>query len=101
MFPELKPPKSRPNQPTWEIAALYPTQGNWTEAEYLRLEGSQLIEYDNGYVALLETPTPNHQRMLALLYRLLFAWVATRRAGEVFFSPCPCRSRRAAIGNRT
>ena len=48
MFAQLGPPQLRPNEPTWEIAALYPTQGNWSEAEYLRLEGNQPVEFDNG-----------------------------------------------------
>lgn len=89
MFPNLKPPKLRANQPTWEIAALYPTQGNWSEAEYLRLEGNQLIEYDNGFVEFLEMPSPMHQLLLAFLYRLLFQWTTERQAGELFFAPLP------------
>ncbi len=89
MFSELTPPKQRANQPTWEIAALYPTQGNWPESEYLRLEGNQLIEYDNGFVEFLEIPTPFHQFILSLLNDLFKSWVQVHARGYVLFSPLP------------
>lgn len=90
-FAQLGPPQTRPNQPTWEVAAFYPTQGNWTEADYLRLEGNQLVEFDNGYLEVLPMPTPLHQRIVAVIYRLLHGWIALRGGGEVFFAPVPLR----------
>jgi hypothetical protein len=30
--------KSRKGTPTWEIAYLFPDQGNWSEARYLALQ---------------------------------------------------------------
>jgi Uma2 family endonuclease len=36
-------PVSEP-QPTWEIALLYPNQGEWTESDYLALDTNRLVE---------------------------------------------------------
>lgn len=91
ILPPLDPPQSRPYEPSWEMAAFYPVQGAWSEAEYLRLAGNRLVEFDRGYVEVLAMPTPLHQRIVALLYRLLFDWIAARRAGEMFFAPLPLR----------
>lgn len=89
MFPDLTPPKQRANQPTWEVAALFPTQGNWTEREYLDLDSNRLIEYDNGFIEFLEMPTPLHQFILALLYKLFDQWIQNNNPGYLLFSPVP------------
>ena len=39
-FDMPSPPVSRRGEPAWEIARLFPTQGNWTEAEYLAFENA-------------------------------------------------------------
>ena len=43
-------PVSRPGEPTWEIAELFPEQGGWTEEQYLALKTRRLVEYDNGTI---------------------------------------------------
>jgi hypothetical protein len=35
-------------EPTWDIALLYPAQGDWSEEEYLSLPGNRLIEFCDG-----------------------------------------------------
>ena len=62
-------------QPTWEIARLFPPQGAWTEQEYLDLNGNHLVEFSEGRVEVLPMPTELHQLLLAFLYRTFQAFV--------------------------
>jgi Uma2 family endonuclease len=87
-----RPPQR--GEPTWEIAYLFPTQGSWTEQEYLDLETNHLVEYSEGFLEVLPMPTHLHQTIVGLLYRLLFAYVSTYAPGGfVSFSPLPVRLR--------
>lgn len=36
--------------PTWEIADLFPAQGHWSEGDYLALETTRLVEFSHGYL---------------------------------------------------
>ena len=78
-------------QPTWRMALLYPPQGSWTEQEYLALDAGRQIEFDRGCVEVLDLPTKEHQRLVRFLFRLMDAFVTTRRLGEVFFALLPVR----------
>ena len=84
---------SRPGDPPWEIAFLFPPQGQWTEADYLTLQEktTRLIELSDGSVEVLPMPTPFHQRIVRFLFRMLEAFVIAQGAGEVFFAPLPIR----------
>ena len=73
--------------PTWEIAKLYPDQGTWGVEEYLALETNRLVEYSDGFVEILETPTQSHQLLVAALYRMLSRFVSGRGLGQVLFAP--------------
>jgi Uma2 family endonuclease len=73
--------------PTWEIAHLYPDQGAWSEEEYLALETNRLVEYSDGFVEILEMPTQSHQLIVAVLFRLLSAFVEAKGLGQVLFAP--------------
>ena len=44
------PPCSKRGELTWELAALFPRQGEWTEEEYLSHEFEGLVEYVDGVV---------------------------------------------------
>lgn len=74
---------------TWEIATLYPAQGDWTEEEYLDLTDStnRLIEFTDGYLEFLAMPTKAHQRIARCLFVLLNQFVDAHGLGEVFFAP--------------
>ncbi len=72
-------------EPTWDIARLFPTQGNWSEAEYLALDTNRLVEFSHGVVEFLATPTFLHQQILKFLFKALEAFVEARKLGEVFF----------------
>ena len=39
-----------PGEPTWAVTRLFPTQGNWSESEYLALNTNQLVEFSHGFV---------------------------------------------------
>lgn len=59
--------KSRAGEPTWEIAKLFPLQGEWSVEDYLRLETKRLIEFDDGILEVLPMPTELHQLIVFYL----------------------------------
>jgi len=67
--------------------ALAALQGLWTEAMYLRLSAqtNHLIEFSDGALELLPTPTRTHQRILAYLYEQ-FAAIVHPLGGIVLFA---------------
>lgn len=75
----------------WQIAELYPDQGDWTEEEYLALPGNRLIELSDGRVEVLPMPTEAHQFIVAYLYRILHEFVMARSLGKVLFAALPVR----------
>lgn len=86
-----KPSKARRRRgrPAWEIALLFPEQGQWTEEDYLALDTNQLVELVDGCIEVLPVPPPLHQRLVRFLFRLLDAFVRAHAKGEVFFAPLP------------
>ncbi len=82
---------SRPGEPTWEVAELFPCQGSWTEADYLALDTNHMVELSDGVVEFLPMPTILHQLIVGYLHTLLKAFVASRGAGFVLFAPLPVR----------
>ena len=74
-------------EPVWEIAFLFPEQGQWGEEEYLALTTNHLVEYSHGLLEVLSMPTRAHQRLVAFLFRLLADFVEVHDLGEVFFAP--------------
>jgi Uma2 family endonuclease len=77
----------RRGEPVWEIAHLYPGQGEWTEEEYLSLDTNQLIDFVDGWLEFPDMPTVLHQLIAQFLFRLLDTWAAENKAGEAFMSP--------------
>ena len=77
------------HEPVWEIATLFPPQGDWTIDDYLALDArtNHLIEYSEGRIEILKMPSIYHQIIAKLLYRLLDAYIFERNLGEVFFAP--------------
>jgi len=82
---------SRPGDPTWEVAYLFPAQGDWTEEEYLALDTNRLVELSDGRLEVLRTPTVLHQLIVQCLHGLLLQYVKPRRLGTVLFAPLPVR----------
>lgn len=72
---------SRPGEPVWEIAELFPQQGAWSEQDYLALTTNRLVEFDNGIIEILPLPTLNHQLIALFIYDLFRAFIAKRALG--------------------
>lgn len=78
-------------EPTWEVAYLFPTQGNWSEDEYLALSGNQLVEFSHGILEVLPMPTTSHQMLVVYLYGLLLAHSNASDLGTVLVAPLRVR----------
>lgn len=80
-----------PGEPTWDIAQLFPLQGQWSESEYLALDTNQLIELSDGALEFLPMPTIFHQRIAQFLFGLLQLFAQKHDIGEVFLAPLRVR----------
>ncbi len=78
-------------EPAWEIARLFPYQGEWSEEDYLELNTNHLVELTDGHIEVLPMPTPRHQRIVFLLQRLLWMFVTKHNLGEVLAAPLRVR----------
>jgi Uma2 family endonuclease len=98
---QKKPKKHTPSsEPSWDVALLFPLQGNWTEEEYLALErdsGNRMIELANGRVEVLPMPSLRHQRIVKWLLDKVDDFVAPQHLGEVAMAPSPVRLFRGQI----
>ena len=84
------PPAARP-EPTYAIAELFPSQGQWTEAEYLALETNRIVELSNGRLEVLEMPNDLHQLILKRLCWLIDMFVIRAQLGRIRFAPLRVR----------
>jgi Uma2 family endonuclease len=84
-----KPPFSGEAEPAWDIAQLFPPQGEWSEEDYLTLATNRLVEYSHGRVEVLVMPTELHQDLLLWLYEVLQRFVSTHKLGKVMLAPRP------------
>jgi len=83
------PRPSPPGGPAWEIALLFPPQGEWSEEEYLALDTNRLVELSEGCLEVLPMATIFHQLIVRFLCRLLETFVAAHAEGEVLDAPLP------------
>ena len=84
--------RPRRGEPAWEVASLFPVQGEWTEEEFLALDeasGNRLIELVDGFIEFLPMPDPFHQRVVRYLFRKVDAAADELGEGEAFFAPLP------------
>ncbi|GAB4578479.1 MAG: Uma2 family endonuclease [Anaerolineales bacterium] len=77
-------------QPSWEIAALFPKQGQWSVQEYLDLPTNRQVEYVDGKLEVLPLPTHIHQRIILFLVQKLLA-LENKRMGIVIFAAISVR----------
>src|SRR5262249_41137269 len=75
------------SEPTWAVAYLFPMQGNWSEEDYLALNGNQLVEFSHGFLEVLPMPTTSHQLLVVYLFELLRAFTGRRDLGTVLVAP--------------
>ena len=82
-------------EPAWEVALLFPAQGEWSEDDYLWLTDHTrcLVEFTDGHVEVLPMPTDAHQRIVLFLYRALYDFLAVRGAGIILVAPLRLRVR--------
>lgn len=87
---ERRRPLTR-GEPAWDVALLYPSQGSWTEQEYLSLGTNCMVEFDDGCIEVLPMPTWSHQLLVRWLFYRLSDFVRAGNLGEVMFAPLPVR----------
>lgn len=90
MLKTLTPPQIDA-EPTWDIASLFPAQGQWDEEEYLALDTNHLVEFSNKNPEVLPMPTQSHQLLVLVLFRLLERFVLQKRLGLALFAPLRIR----------
>jgi Uma2 family endonuclease len=83
----------------WDVATLFPQQGEWSEEGYLDLtdHSNRRIEFTDGRLEFLPMPTEIHQELVAYLYRALYAFVERFGLGKVHFSGLRLRVRPGKI----
>lgn len=82
-------PDTSDHGPTWEVAHLFPIQGEWTENDFFALHGNRMIELVDGTLQVLPMPTWLHQLIVKFLIRELET--ATNNTGVVLAAPLPVR----------
>jgi Uma2 family endonuclease len=89
-LPSLPAPSQR-GELTWEIALLYPPQGEWTEAAYLALDAKTrcMIELSDGCLEFLPMPTLLHAFIARFLFEVFHKFVSSKKLGEVLLAPLP------------
>jgi hypothetical protein len=62
------------------LEELLPPQGRWSEDEYLVLTDhrNRLVEYTDGFLEVLPTPTDTHQSVLKFLFLAPCCWPDSR-----------------------
>jgi len=83
----------------WEVATLFPQQGDWSEEGYLEItdHSNRRIEFTDGQLEFLPMPTEIHQELVAFLYRALYAFAERLKLGKVHFSGLRLRVRPGKI----
>ncbi len=66
-----------------------PLQGEWTEAQYLALNGSRLVEFSDGCLEVLPMPTIFHQLIVIHLHSLLRDFIRSRASELALLAPLP------------
>jgi Uma2 family endonuclease len=78
-------------EPAWEVAHLFPLQGDWSECDYLALNTNHLIELSDGQLEVLPMPTELHQLVVLFLYEALANFVRPKNLGIVLVAGLPVR----------
>ena len=63
-------------EPAWEVAFLFPAQGEWSEHEYLELDTNHLVEFSHGQIEVLPMPSDRHQAIVGFLFVIFCAWLS-------------------------
>jgi Uma2 family endonuclease len=70
------------------LEEILPPQGRWTDEQYLVLTDhtNRLVEFTDGFLEVLPTPTEQHQAILEFLF-LAFLQFIKPKGGKVRFAP--------------
>lgn len=71
ILPNNQIPKSKIGEPVWEVATLFPDQGDWSVHEYLALDTNHLVEFNEGQLEFPPMPTQLHQLIAFYLCTIL------------------------------
>src|SRR3990172_8807118 len=79
----------------WEVATLFPEQGEWSDEAYLDLTDgtSRRIEFTDGRLEFLPIPTEIHDSLVRFLFLALYQFIESRKLGEVDFNGIRVRIR--------
>jgi Uma2 family endonuclease len=79
----------------WEVATLFPEQGEWSEAEYLELtdHSNRRIEFTDGRLEFLAMPTEIHEALLQFLFFALHRFIDEKKLGKVYWNGIRLRIR--------
>jgi Uma2 family endonuclease len=90
-------PSSQPSEPdyAWEVATLFPEQGEWSEVEYLNLTDgtNRRIEFSDGRLEFLPMPTEIHECLIQFLFFALHGFVQKQKLGKVHWTGIRLRIR--------
>lgn len=89
--PQSPPPSDA--EPAWDIARLFPFQGQWDEGDYLSLDTNRLVELTDGFIEVMPMPDMRHQLCLDNLVESLKNFAKPRNLGRVLFAPFSVRIR--------
>ena len=81
--------EQRAAEVAWEVATLFPPQGEWSPDEYLSLTDdiARLVELTDGQLEVLEMPTTSHQQTVLFLISQLSLWCQQHQAGIALMAP--------------
>lgn len=82
---------TKPGTPVYELADLFPLQGDWSEERYLRFHEKLLMEFEDGFVRVLPMPTTSHQDIVLFLLELLILFTRSKQLGKVLMAPIKVR----------
>jgi Uma2 family endonuclease len=76
-------------EPAWEIATLFPNQGDLSEGDYLFLtrNTNRLAEFTDGRIEVLKMPTLEHQQIVFFLVAMLRSFAAAGNLGLAIMAP--------------
>jgi Uma2 family endonuclease len=79
------------DEPAWEVAHLFPFQGQWSECDYLALNTNHLVELSDGKLEVLPMPTELHQEIVLFLYEALLLFTRPANLGKALVAPLRVR----------
>ncbi len=83
----------------WEVATLFPEQGEWSESAYLDLtdHASRRIEFTDGRLEFLPLSTEIHEAIVQYLLFALVPFVDNKKLGKVYSNGIRLRIRPSKV----